>query len=232
MSFLDNMSRVFSASTGTPAPAAGTPPAGTPPVAPVITDVPLSPLDSFKDLWNNPTTPSGSPPAPPTPGSYFANANPAKVLESARKINFAQGVNPEMLSVIAGGGEAAAKALVQLINDVGQRSYAQATLATTQITDSAFKTYNDGSESRIPSLIKQHSVAETIKNSNPALQHPAAAPILEALQAQLTVKYPTATVDEIRAHAADYLKAFSAAASPAAPVAANPADKDWSSYFG
>lgn len=222
MSLLETM---FSPTNlGTPAAT----PAATPTPAPSSEPAaPVSPLDNFVKLWE--TTPT-DPKAAPEPGKLFSGADPAKMLASARKVDFAKSIPPELLSKMAAGGQDSIAAFQAALNEVGQRAYAQATLAATQIADASIKNYSDGSASRLPSLIKQHSVAETIRNSNPLLQHPAAAPILDALQQQLTVKYPQASVKEIEAFATDYLKAFStAAAGPVAPTTV-PASEDWSVF--
>lgn len=219
MGLLDSM---FKPAAAAPTPAPATPtPAPTP-----ASEVPVSPLDSFNKLWE--TTPI-DPAAPPEPGKFFSSADPAKMLASARKVDFAKSISPELLEKMAAGGQDSKAAFAAALNEVGQRAYAQATLAATQIADASIKNYSDGSASRLPSLIKQHSVAETIRNSNPLLQHPAAAPILDALQSQLTVKYPQATVKEIEAFASEYLKAFSAAANPV-PETKVPASEDWSTF--
>ena len=219
---------LFSSMFPTPAAAAASPvaaptPAPTPAPAP---EAVVSPLDSFTKLWE--TSPV-DPNAPPEPGKFFSSADPVKMLASARKVDFAKSISPELMAKMAAGGQDSIGAFAAALNEVGQRAYAQATLAATQIADASIKNYSDGSATRLPSLIKQHSVAETIRNSNPLLQHPAAAPILEALQSQLTVKYPQATVKEIEAFATDYLKAFSSAANPVAEVK-TPASEDWSIF--
>lgn len=222
MGLLDSLFKP--AATPTPAAAAPTP-APTPAATP-LPEVPVSPLDSFNKLWETAPVDAN---APPEPGKLFSSADPVKMLASARKVDFAKAIPQELLAKMAAGGADSITAFQAALNEVGQRAYAQATLAATQIADASIKNYSDGSASRLPSLIKQHSVAETIRNSNPLLQHPAAAPILDALQSQLTVKYPQASVKEIEAFASEYLKAFSAAANPVAEVK-TPASEDWSVY--
>ena len=116
------------------------------------------------------------------------------------------------------------------MNDVSQRAYAQSSFAATQIAETALRRYNEGLDSRLPSKIRSHQTAQTIREANPALQHPAAAPILEAMQSQLAVKYPNATVSELNQMATQYLNAFATSATPK-PKETVSASEDWDKFF-
>jgi hypothetical protein len=184
-------------------------------------------LDSFKDLWQ-PVQTTGVDGT--LPANMFAGADPAKMLEAARKVDFSKSIPPEILSKITAGGPDAAAAFAQALNDVSQRAYAQSSFASTKIVEAALQKFQEGMESRLPGQIKKHQVSDSLRASNPALQHPAAAPIMEAMQAQLTVKYPNATVAEIQDMASQYLTAFNSAANPK-KVDAVPANEDWGKFF-
>jgi hypothetical protein len=162
----------------------------------------------------------------------FAGADPAKMLDAARKVDFAKSISPEMLAKITSGGPEAAQAFMAALNDVSQRSYAQSSFASTKIVEAALAKFQEGLDSRLPSQIKKHQVSDSIRESNPALQHPAAAPIMEALQSQFSVKYPNATVNELRDMAGDYLSKFASAAVPQKKGPAVPVGEDWDKFFG
>jgi hypothetical protein len=195
---------------------------------PVIPATPVdeSPLAEFSTLWEPAPADTN---APIEPGSLYASVDPAKMLAAAKKVNFAQSIPQEVLAKITAGGADAGPALMQVLNEVSQRSYAQATLAASKMIDTAIKQSQDVSNDRLPSLIKKHAVSDSIRQANPALQHPGAAPILQALETQFTAKYPTATVDEIKTLASNYLVQFSKAANPAPVAKVNPAE-DWSAF--
>jgi hypothetical protein len=162
----------------------------------------------------------------------FAGADPTKMLEAARKVDFSKSIPPEVLAKITAGGPEAAGAFAQALNDVSQRAYAQSSFASTKIVEAALAKFQEGIDSRLPGQIKRHQVSDSLRESNPALQHPAAAPIMEALQAQLSVKFPNATVNELKDMAGDYLTKFAGLAGPQKKADAVPAGEDWDKFFG
>jgi hypothetical protein len=198
-------------------------------VTPVEPAAPVSPMDQFKSLWEPVNTPGVD---NTLPANMFAGADPTKMLEAARKVNFASQVPADVLAKITAGGPDAAAAFAAAINDVAQRSYAQSSFASTKIVEAALAKFQEGMDARLPSQVKNFQVRESIRESNPALQHPAAAPIMEALQSQIAVKYPNATVNEIRDMASQYLTQFSSAANPVKSGPAVPASEDWGKFFG
>lgn len=247
MSIFDFFSSNTPAATTTPAPAAPTPapaPAATgaqqaaganPTIptagnSPVQTDpanptaAPKSPLDNYQDLWKIDTTQQ-----PATPASLF-ETDPAKYMEAAAQLNFAQILKPEQLTAISQGGEAATQAFAASINSVAQAVFAQATHANTKLIEQALVQQRQEFAKELPNLIKRHNVSDSLRTSNPAFNHPAAAPILSAMEAQLTKKYPTATASEIQQHAQTYLSAFAGVIAPQTvpqPAASAPDEVDW-----
>jgi hypothetical protein len=222
------ISGIFGRSDGSTAPITPTNPA-----APVIEDKPAPPpMDSWKDLWQ-PVDTSKDGPDTTLPENLFAGVDPAKMLEAARKVDFAKSIPPEVLVKIAAGGPQAQEAFVTAMNDIGQRAYAQSSFASTKMIEAALKKYQEGVEKRLPSTIRAHSIADTIKQNNPAFSNPAAAPIVEALQSQLTVKFPNATATEINDMAKQYLTQFAALVAPP-PVKVDPtvkASEDWDKFL-
>lgn len=168
-------------------------------------------LDKFNDLWKPVESPAGDP-AP----SMF-NVKPEQLMDAARKIDFTKVMNPQQLQAVAQGGEGAVTAMAQIMNTVAQTVYAQNAHATTKIVEQAVNQAKEAMRSELPQHIKLQNVSESIRTSNPALNHPAAAPIMGALQQQLTLKYPNATAAEISTMATDYLSNFASQFAPKAP---------------
>jgi hypothetical protein len=204
-----------------------TAPAPATPAVPAVPTAEVSPLDQFSALWE-PTATQGIDGT--LPSNMFAGADPAKMLEAARKVDFAKSISPDTLAKITAGGPEAAAAFAAAMNDVSQRSYAQSSFASTKIVEAALAKFQEGLDNRLPSQIKKQQVSDSLRASNPALQHPAAAPIMEAMQAQLTVKFPNATVSEIQDMASQYLGAFTSAANPK-KVDAVPEAENWGKFF-
>lgn len=229
MSFFSNIFGTTSAAAGAPAPVAATAVTPTTVTTPQEPATPVSPLDQFKSIWE---------PAPASqgvdgtlPGNIFAGASLDKMIEASRNVDFAKSIPPEMLAKITSGGADAATALQAVLNDMNQRAYAQSSFAATQIVERALAKFNEGLDTRLPSQIKKHQVSQTIRESNPALNHPAAAPIMEALQAQMAVKFPNASVNEIRDMAGQYLTAFNTAATPPPKPSATKNSENWDNFF-
>lgn len=205
----------------TPEPA--TPPVATPPALP-------APLDAFSNLWETaPTDPNAQ------PASVFGGPiDPAKVFEAAKGANFAGTISQENLAKIAAGGQEAVVAFQEAINSATQSSFAQSTLAATKLIEQALAKQAAQFQADLPGLVKRHSAADSLHTENPALSNPAAAPIIQAVQAQLAIKHPNATASQLTAMAKDYLNNFAAVVAPPPAPKAEPsaaAGTDWSKFL-
>ena len=227
-------SRLFGTNTAPTTPEPATTPASTNPAsasptqqaAPAET---LSPMDGFKDLWN---TPANQGVDTTLPANMFSGVDPTKMLEAARKVDFSKSIPPEVIAKITAGGPEAAQAFASALNDVSQRSYAQSSFAATKIVEQALAKFEEGMNNRLPNQMKQLQVADSLRESNPALNHPAAAPIVQALQTQFTAKFPNASATEIRQMATDYLNQFAGIINPAKPAATTAqTEEDWDGFF-
>lgn len=210
----------------------GTAPNGTVPAGSAAPTDPatVSPLDQFKDIWQ----PNANPNAP----EPLINVDPKSLAEAAKKTDFSKMIQPEQLQAIAQGGEAGVAAFAAAMNQVAQGVYAQSAFATTKIVEQAVNKAREQFQNDIPAHVKRLNVSESLRSENPALSHPAAAPVLGALEQTLTQKHPNASSAEITQMAKQYLtslgEAFTApqTAANAATAAANaPKDTDWSSYL-
>lgn len=227
-----------------PAPTPGTP--GNMPAAPVVSNMPgtgvtpnnsvanqpdnttsQSPLDAFKDLFT--IDPATSNPANSIP---TFNVDQAKLREAAAKNDFSKVIPPELLEKIAAGGAEAQQAMMAAMNAMSQRVYADSAFATTQILEAALKKQAEAIESRLPGLIKNQNLSESLRTENPIFSHPAAAPMLDTLQKQVLQKFPNATVTEQKEMAQKWLLSFAEAASPVSKVTETAGKgEDWSAFF-
>lgn len=200
----------------------GTVPAGTPDA---------DPLAQFSDLWQ--------PNANPTAPEPLINVDPKSLAEAARKTDFTKMLQPEQLQAIAQGGEGAVSAFAQALNQVAQGVYAQSAFATTKIVEQAVNKAREQFQADIPAHVKKLNVSESLRNENPAFSHPAASPILGAIEAQLTQKHPNASSGEIASMAKQYLEQFAnvvnapktAATTAEAAKTAKAGETDWSSFL-
>ena len=189
---------------------------------------PLEGLDKFNDLWKPAESPAGD-----TSNPMF-NVDPKQLMDAAKKIDFAKVIQPAQLQAISQGGEGAVQAFAAAMNQVAQTVYAQSAHATSKIVEQAITNSQTQFLNELPQHIKRQSVSETLRADNPALTHPAASPILGALEQQMTQKFPNASSMEISRMAQEYLVSFSNAMQKPAPAptpSSGSKDADWSAYL-
>ncbi len=168
---------------------------------------PPAPLDTFSKLWDAPSTPK--PIDATRPGNIFAGADPTKMLEAARGVDFSRSIDPALLTQIEAGGPEAAKAMLAIANNIGQQAYAQSAFAATQMIERALGKYDEGANSRLPSTLKRLNASEAVQTSNPALNHKAVAPVVRLLEAKFAEQFPQATAAQIKDYTVQYLTEFS-----------------------
>lgn len=192
------------------------------------------PLDKFKDLWAAPK--EGDPVPQNFDPSKMFQIDPAKIQAEVSKINFTGSVTPEQMAAITQGGEGAQQAFMQAMNAVAQQSFAQSMLASAKLVEGALTQANNSMDSRIDQRAKQFQASNSLREANPALSHPAAAPFITAMENQLALKHPTATPAELTKLAQEMLTGFAnVAAGKPEPDAAQskkaPDDVDWEKFF-
>lgn len=217
-------------STPKPAPAAHTESTPNPDATPDTTSAtPATPLEDFSKLWETAPTDPNAPSA-----GVFGELDPKKIFEAAKGANFAATVPQETLQAIAAGGEGAIKAMQEALNHTTQAVFAQSTLATTKLVEQAIKKTMDEYESKLPGLVARHAASDSLRNKNPALSNPAAAPIIAAVQAQLAIKHPNATASQLTEMAESYLSNFAEVVKPtkeAPKDETKPGEVDWSKFL-
>lgn len=241
--------KLFGAAPATPAPATPTQPSA------VATPGNLNP-DATQSAPGNPTVPAGSPPAPaaspmdqfnelwqpaavdPATNQPLINIDPKQLAEAARKTDFAKIIQPELMARVQAGGEDGSMAMMQMLNQVAQGVYAQSAFASSKMVEQAVAKAREQFNSDIPAHVKKLQVSDTLRSENPIFNHPAASPILGAVESQLTVKYPNASASEITTMAKQYLEGFATAVTaPATAKAASDAaavksktETDWTTF--
>lgn len=220
------------------------------PVAPPGTQIPAN---AGATNPNNPTVPAGSGGAPESPLKEFAelwepnkdakpdeplfgNVDPAKLMEAAKKTNFSGAVTKAQLEAIQKGGTEAAEAFQQSMNSVAQTVFANSALATTKIVEQALERQRTAFEAKLPGIIKQHTVSDSLRNENPIFSDPAVAPLVKAMEHQFAQKYPNATASELTQHAKTYIAGLGSVFSPQAKEDTNKTtqatgETDWSKFF-
>lgn len=192
---------------------------------------PVADLDAFKDLFT-PVAKDPNAPADFNPSAIF-NLDPATMAEHISKIDFASAVTKEQLAAITEGGEGAMAAFLSAMNGVAQKTFQTSTIATGKMVEQALSQASLAMDKKIDGQVKQNQVSSKLLESNPALSHPAAAPIIGMIKAQLIAKHPTASADEISKLANQYASEFAnVAAGKKEPADADkvPTGTDWDNW--
>jgi hypothetical protein len=199
------------------------------PVQVATQEAPASPLDKFNELWN--TDPNAK---PNTPVSLFANLDPASIAAAAAKNDFTKVVTPEMAAALAAGGPGAVEAAKQMMNAMSQKAFGDSAVASTKIMENALTKQREMFLAELPSIIKNQTLSENLRNTNPIFSNPAVAPMLEMMKNQVASKHPNLSSAEQTKMAQEYVIAFAQVANPAAPTAAQKkaaGETDWNSFL-
>ena len=203
----------------------GTAPNGTVPNAPVTTNTASSPLDAYKDLWQTkPTDKSNLNPAP-------TGLDPKQLEAAMAKADFSSAMNPDIMAAIAAGGEDASAAFMTAMSNVARQSMTQSTLINEKLTAQAVQQAIAAMEARIPNLVKDHSSASHVQDSNPMYSNPALKPVIDATRTQLLNQYPNDTPAQTTAKLNDYLKVMAETFNPAPAPVAPAGETDWNKYL-
>lgn len=197
-----------------------------------------SPLEGYGKLWETDPNAKKTPSLAPT-----FTADPAKLMEAAKTIDFAKVIDPEVLTKAAAGDGAA---LSQAINSAAQAGYAQSAHATTKIVERALADQAKMFKEEImPAILREHSISTAVSADNAIFENPAVKPIVDMATAQLSAKYPNASAADIKKHAQEYFMGFAKELATAGGMtmekAVDPAGskvsgirepQDWGKYFG
>jgi hypothetical protein len=192
-----------------------------------------NPLDGFSQVWEAPKPVEGAAPAF-DPGNIFS-LNQENMQKALASVDFAGSITADQLTAIQGGGDEAVKALSEMLNGTARQVMGAATQASAKMIETAMSAGSNAMEGKIANQVKQHQVASHLQELNPALNHPAAAPMIQALQSQLTQQFPKASPAEIGQKVQEYMNGFAQLASGkpgAAEAAAKSAEgTDWEQYY-
>lgn len=228
---VDNLKQPTPAANGVPA-AAATPNVDPTKVAADPT-AQVSPLDGFAKLWEAKPVDKDAP-EPFDPGNIF-KLNNESMAQALAQVDFAKGITEEQVSAVQAGGPEAVKALMEMLNNTARQTMGAATQASAKMIEKAMTGASGAMDQKINSQVRQNQIASHLQETNPALNHPAAAPIIQAMQIQLATQFPKASPQEITQKVQEFMGAFTAVASgkpeAEAEAAKLAAGTDWESYF-
>lgn len=193
----------------------------------------VSPLDAFKNVWDN--TPKDGQSAEPSfdPATAF-RMDPEKLRQATAQVDFTKNLNPADLQAIVQGGEGAVAALANVLNHATREALNTSLAASAGMLQQGFTQAVPAMDQRISKQVIGKAVSSQLQELNPALNHPATAPILEAVKENLIRQNPRATPKEIADMAADFLNNFATVIqAPQSQQAASqqPSGTNWDKYY-
>lgn len=189
---------------------------------------PASSGDKFGDLWNIDINANSQ-------GQPLFNVDPNKLYEAAKLQDFRQVVSPEQMQLIAAGGQEAVAAMVDMVNAMSQRSYAQSVLAATKLIDGALDKSNFAKADQLETRLRDVQFKQSLRETNPVFSDPAFAPFVETAQQQFQRKFPDASAAQLKSMAEEYLQSFAdkfTAPQRAQQQARTTSNQDWSAFLG
>lgn len=189
-----------------------------------------TPLDEYSKMYD--TKPVGDE-NKSTPPDVLA-ASISDYAAAAGKLDFTRGIDPELSTKALAGDPVA---LMEMMNGVARNAFAQSSYSAGQVTKSALESRLNEVRGSIPEMVRMQQAKAGMLDANSALKHPAAQPLVQAVQAKIAQQFPEATPAEIQNHTLTYLREVGGLFNPAS--AGNPeqlADGDnatdgWDSFF-
>lgn len=184
-----------------PAPVPATPVA--PAVAPEKPVEPVNPLDVYKNMFD-------------TSKNAAEDVAPAfklddKVLnEVSGRLQFASGVNPELMQRAQGGD---VNALIEMMNVVAQNAYKAAISHGTALTDTHLNSRAEYEKKTLGSKVKEQLISSQLADV-PNANHPVVKAELARIASMLAKQNPDASAEQIKTEAVRYLKEVQAAMNP------------------
>lgn len=164
-----------------------------------------SPLDQFKELWQ---TGANSDPAKATADQQKAadriKNRSEKIKAAAKSLDYSRVIKPELAQKALSGD---VNSFMQILNAVGQSSFAHALSQSHLHSDEAFSEFETSVFSKLPTELRKHQAMNTTLEGNSALNHPSIRPLVEGVQQQLTAAFPDATPAEIHKKTLEYFQA-------------------------
>lgn len=158
--------------------------------------------DIFATLWDN--TPE-DPNNPKPDNKIYGNVKLEQVMQSAGNLDFTSNIEPELLQAAVGGDM---NSLIQIINKVGQQSYANALFGGMRVFDQGAEARFNSFNNELPGLINQHSAFSQTRELSPLATNPSTKPIYDMVAKQIIAKNPNATQAQINETVMQYIDMF------------------------
>lgn len=180
---------------------------------------PQNPLDTYANLFKPMAVDPNTPRAPTLNDPILAPLDQAAFQAQVKNANFAASIPAETMAKATSGDAAA---FAEAINYATQAAFAAATQLSHGLVEHGSRTAAQRLDAGMDARVRNYQV-KTHTHDNPALQHPAVAPVLGALKAQIAQQNPNLPAAEVAKQAEAWFLATSEAVQ--APAKAQEAAK-------
>ena len=195
----------------------------------------VSAMDEYKDLWQPTPKVEGQVEEPDFNPEKIFDLNAESMGKALAQVDFAKSITEEQVAAVQAGGPEAVKALMDMLNSTARQTMGAATQASAKMIEKALTGAQGSLDKKINSQVRQNQIASHLQETNPLVNHPAAAPMVQAMQAQFAAKFPKASPQEISEKVTQYLSSFSDLAQGKKSAESEASEKsegtDWESYF-
>lgn len=192
----------------------------------------VSGIDKFRDLWEN--KPTEGAPQEFNPETMF-NMDPEKMKQAVSGMDFSRGISQEQMAAVAQGGEGAVKAMMEMMNEMNRQSVLHSTQIAAKLVQQGIGQGMGHLDGKITKSIRQNQISQTMRENNPALNNPAIAPMLQAMETQFAQKHPQASPQEIAQMAREYVtemaNVMNGPQRQAQEQARNSKEMDWDAFM-
>jgi hypothetical protein len=189
-----------------------------------------TPLDNYKDLFKiDPTVKN-----PNDLPEQFISYDSDKLTQQINGMNLLQGDNVAELAQNALKGDP--QALIQLVNSAATSAFLQSAKLSAKVSDEAVRGGMQYMRQVVPSQVRESSASQELLELNPALSHPAIAPVVASVHSSMVSKYPDASPKQLASMINDYFNAINQISKPNQAPQQNsielPGSSNFENFFG
>lgn len=157
-------------------------------------------LDAFSDLFKPRQVDPNAPKRATLADPLLTPLDPAVFQQHVQNADFTSGIPAETMQKAMGGDAAA---FAEAINSASRAAFAAAAQLSQGVSEHAAREAATRLDGTLDSRIRNHSI-RTQNSTNPALSHPAAAPMVNAIKAQIATQNPALTAVQVQERAENY----------------------------
>lgn len=191
-----------------------------------------SPLDAFTDFFKPKQVDPNAPKAPTLADPYLGSLDPTKFKEQVNQANFAANIPAETIQKAITGD---AQAFADAINMAAREAFAASAQLSHGLVEQGVRAGADRVSGSMDSRFRNFQIKGQ-NTSNEALNHPAVAPMLNAVKMQIASSNPNLSAADVQAQAEQYFTQMANVLAPnkqdsQAGSGAQKSGTDFSSYL-